>query len=316
MNWAILKNHFLQLKLLNQFPNHFLIHSVSLAVNKMGEEILKTLNCPHQTNCAEDCSYCRQFMAGDENVIYKVTSQSTSITRKQIDNLRNWAYLHASTKFVRFFWIVDAHLLTISARNQLLKFLEETPPGIIGLFTTREWRQLSATLLSRLQIFSVEERNPQQEWDKTALVPTEQKILGKLSETAFSVIDQDFINQKFIPLKLQTDLFLHHLHKKEIRFFLINSEEAFIRENFWLFLQILILQIQFVLWEDELFAAEQTLLKCEMAKLPRLLQKILQLLAQNDWLFQKIKNTLSTKLVFLDFFYDIQNLFTNNSKLK
>ncbi len=52
--------HFRQLKITNQLPNHFLIQGQDSQTEKVGNEILKMLNCAHHDECMENCQDCRR----------------------------------------------------------------------------------------------------------------------------------------------------------------------------------------------------------------------------------------------------------------
>src|SRR5207248_6474882 len=55
----------------------------------------------------------------------------------------------------RTFIIDEAHMLSAPAWNALLKLIEEPPPHVIFMFATTEMQKVPATILSRVQKFTL-----------------------------------------------------------------------------------------------------------------------------------------------------------------
>jgi DNA polymerase-3 subunit gamma/tau len=73
---------------------------------------------------------------------------------EDIRDLREKVYL-SSIRGGRRVWILDeAHMLSKSASNALLKTLEEPPEGLVFVLATTEPEKLPPTILSRTQHFA------------------------------------------------------------------------------------------------------------------------------------------------------------------
>ncbi len=114
--------------------------------------LARCLNCekgPTAEPCGE-CAACLEIRAGsslDVNEIDGATYRKIEDARAIIENL---SYRPARDRF-KIYIIDEAHQLTDSAFNALLKTLEEPPPHVKFILATTEPQKMPETILSRLQ---------------------------------------------------------------------------------------------------------------------------------------------------------------------
>ena len=114
--------------------------------------LARCLNCekgPTAEPCGE-CAACVEIRAGsslDVNEIDGATYRKIEDARAIIENL---SYRPARDRF-KIYIIDEAHQLTDSAFNALLKTLEEPPPHVKFILATTEPQKMPETILSRLQ---------------------------------------------------------------------------------------------------------------------------------------------------------------------
>src|SRR3984957_550313 len=114
--------------------------------------LARCLNCekgPTAEPCGE-CSACVEIRSGsslDVNEIDGATYRKIEDARAIIENL---SYRPARDRF-KIYIIDEAHQLTDSAFNALLKTLEEPPPHVKFILATTEPQKMPETILSRLQ---------------------------------------------------------------------------------------------------------------------------------------------------------------------
>jgi DNA polymerase III subunit gamma/tau len=114
--------------------------------------LARCLNCekgPTAEPCGE-CAACVEIRGGsslDVNEIDGATYRKIEDARAIIENL---SYRPARDRF-KIYIIDEAHQLTDSAFNALLKTLEEPPPHVKFILATTEPQKMPETILSRLQ---------------------------------------------------------------------------------------------------------------------------------------------------------------------
>src|ERR1022692_3990216 len=114
--------------------------------------LARCLNCatgPTPDPCGE-CAACIEIRAGralDVSEIDGATYRKIDDARAIIENL---SYRPARDRF-KIYIIDEAHQLTDSAFNALLKTLEEPPPHVKFILATTEPQKMPETILSRLQ---------------------------------------------------------------------------------------------------------------------------------------------------------------------
>lgn len=114
----------------------------------------KALNCeraPTGEPCNE-CSQCAQIAAGIHTDVLEIDGASNT----GVDDVRalreNVGYMPMQGRY-KVFIMDEAHMLSKSAFNALLKTLEEPPARALFIFATTEARRFPATIVSRCQHF-------------------------------------------------------------------------------------------------------------------------------------------------------------------
>ncbi len=112
----------------------------------------KALNCEHapaEEPCNE-CGSCSRITAGNHVDVNEIDGASNT----GVDDVRalreNIGYLPMEGRY-KIFIIDEAHMLSKSAFNALLKTLEEPPPRTVFMFATTEVHRFPATIVSRCQ---------------------------------------------------------------------------------------------------------------------------------------------------------------------
>ena len=115
--------------------------------------MIKRLNCKNDT--IDDCNVCHTIDAGTNPDIITVRPIKKEILVDPIDNIiAKFATLPLISKYSMYV-IVEADLLSASAANSLLKFLEEPEDGIVGFFITNRPESMMPTITSRCEIINI-----------------------------------------------------------------------------------------------------------------------------------------------------------------
>ena len=113
----------------------------------------RAVNCLHPVDgepCGE-CEACKLSLAGSIDIVEMDAASNSGVSemRSLLDKVE-FAPIHLRTKV----YIIDeAHMLSNSAENALLKTLEEPPEHLVFILATTEPQQLPATIISRCQRF-------------------------------------------------------------------------------------------------------------------------------------------------------------------
>ncbi|MGA7614818.1 MAG: DNA polymerase III subunit gamma/tau, partial [Thermoanaerobaculia bacterium] len=121
----------------------------------------KAINCAHGPTAepCNECTICREITEGIDLDVREIDAA----TYTQVENVRE---LREITQFQpardrkRIFIIDEAHMLSNSAWNALLKLIEEPPPHVIFMMATTEMHKVPATILSRVQQFALRKITP------------------------------------------------------------------------------------------------------------------------------------------------------------
>lgn len=114
--------------------------------------LAKALNCkdgPTQTPCSE-CAFCIEISEGKSLDVMEIDAASHTGVNDVREIIENIKYLPASGKY-KIYIIDEAHMLSQSAFNALLKTLEEPPPHVLFILATTEVHKVPVTILSRCQ---------------------------------------------------------------------------------------------------------------------------------------------------------------------
>ena len=110
------------------------------------------VNCERDERPCGECESCLLVRRGSHPDVTELDAASNNSV-EDIRDLREKVYL-SSIRGGRRVWILDeAHMLSKSASNALLKTLEEPPEGLVFVLATTEPEKLPPTILSRTQHF-------------------------------------------------------------------------------------------------------------------------------------------------------------------
>lgn len=116
--------------------------------------LAKAVNClnPHNGSPCGECEICKSIDEGNQFDVVEMDAASNN----RVDDVRilrqEAVYAPAQCKY-RVYIIDEAHMLTVSAFNALLKIMEEPPEHVIFILATTEAHKIPATILSRCQAF-------------------------------------------------------------------------------------------------------------------------------------------------------------------
>ncbi len=114
--------------------------------------LAKALNCasgPTPEPCSE-CAFCKEIAEGKSLDVIEIDAASHTGVNDVREIIENVKYLPASGKY-KIYIIDEAHMLSQSAFNALLKTLEEPPPHVLFILATTEAHKIPVTILSRCQ---------------------------------------------------------------------------------------------------------------------------------------------------------------------
>lgn len=114
----------------------------------------KALNCEHAP-CAEpcnECAQCRKIAAGSHVDVTEIDGASNNGVEDARALREHIGYAPMDGRY-KVFIIDEAHMLSKSAFNALLKTLEEPPERVVFIFATTEAHKFPITIISRCQHF-------------------------------------------------------------------------------------------------------------------------------------------------------------------
>ncbi len=114
--------------------------------------LAKALNCdrgPTPTPCGT-CGACEEIAAGRSMDCLEVDAASNTQVEKTRDLLETVQYVPTRGRH-KVYIIDEAHMLSTSSFNALLKTLEEPPPRVVFILATTEPHRIPATIHSRCQ---------------------------------------------------------------------------------------------------------------------------------------------------------------------
>src|SRR5271157_741243 len=114
--------------------------------------LAKALNC-EKGPTSDPCGKCQSCLAVADGSSIDV-SEIDGASNTGVDNIRDLRekirYAPSAGRY-KVYIIDEAHMLSTSAFNALLKTLEEPPPHVIFVLATTEPKKIPATVLSRCQ---------------------------------------------------------------------------------------------------------------------------------------------------------------------
>lgn len=116
--------------------------------------LAKSVNClnPKDGNPCNECENCRAIDSGNTTDVIEMDAATNTGVDYIRDLRENVMYTPAMLK-KRVYIIDEAHMLSDSAFNALLKTIEEPPEHVLYIFATTEQHKIPATIISRCQRF-------------------------------------------------------------------------------------------------------------------------------------------------------------------
>ena len=125
--------------------------------------LAKTINCQNRKNGeikhCNKCAACKEISQGKSLDVMEIDAASqTGVDNVRENIIENSRFMPHFFKY-KIFIIDEAHMLSISAFNALLKILEEPPAYIIFILATTEIHKIPKTIISRCQQFNFKKIN-------------------------------------------------------------------------------------------------------------------------------------------------------------
>ena len=116
--------------------------------------LAKVVNClnPIDGNPCNECENCRSIDSGTATDVIEMDA-ATNTGVDYIRDLRDSVVYTPAMLKKRVYIIDEAHMLSDSAFNALLKTIEEPPEHVLYIFATTEPHKIPATIISRCQRF-------------------------------------------------------------------------------------------------------------------------------------------------------------------
>lgn len=141
-------------------PAHAYLFSGPRGVGKttMARLLAKAVNCENRkkdlAEPCDECSSCLEITTGRNiDVIEMDAASNTGVDNVRENIIENAAFKPTKSPY-KVFIIDEAHMLSTSAFNALLKTLEEPPAHALFILATTELHKFPATIVSRCQRFN------------------------------------------------------------------------------------------------------------------------------------------------------------------
>lgn len=135
-------------------PAYLLSGTRGVGKTTIARILAKALNCVHAP-AAEPCNQCAQcckITQGNHVDVTEIDGASNNSVEDARALRENIGYAPMEGRY-KVFIIDEAHMLSRSAFNALLKTLEEPPPRVVFVFATTEAHKFPITIVSRCQHF-------------------------------------------------------------------------------------------------------------------------------------------------------------------
>jgi DNA polymerase-3 subunit gamma/tau len=152
--------------------------------------VAKALNCkegPTSLPCSE-CTNCQEISEGNSLDVIEIDAASHTGVKDIREIIENVKYLPSSGK-TKIYIIDEAHMLSQSAFNALLKTLEEPPPHVLFILATTEVQKIPVTILSRCQRYDFKKVSTDKIKDRINLVTSTENI-NIDEETIYSIAQE------------------------------------------------------------------------------------------------------------------------------
>lgn len=146
----------LKYEALNNAVSHAYLFAGSRGTGKTtcAKILAKVVNClnPVDGNPCNECANCRSIDQGTSTDVIEMDA-ATNTGVDYIRDLRDSVVYTPAMLKKRVYIIDEAHMLSDSAFNALLKTIEEPPEHVLYIFATTEPHKIPATIISRCQRF-------------------------------------------------------------------------------------------------------------------------------------------------------------------
>ncbi|HEX9667227.1 MAG TPA: DNA polymerase III subunit gamma/tau [Thermodesulfobacteriota bacterium] len=152
--------------------------------------VAKAINCkdgPTHLPCSE-CTNCQEISEGNSLDVIEIDAASHTGVKDIREIIENVKYLPSSGK-TKIYIIDEAHMLSQSAFNALLKTLEEPPPHVLFILATTEVQKIPVTILSRCQRYDFKKVSTDKIKDRIMLVTSTENI--NITEETIYLIAQE-----------------------------------------------------------------------------------------------------------------------------
>ncbi len=152
--------------------------------------VAKALNCkdgPTNVPCSE-CTHCAEIAEGNSLDVIEIDAASHTGVKDIREIIENVKYLPSSGK-TKIYIIDEAHMLSQSAFNALLKTLEEPPPHVLFILATTDVQKIPVTILSRCQRYDFKKVSTDKIKDRINLVTSAENI--NIKEETIYLIAQE-----------------------------------------------------------------------------------------------------------------------------
>ncbi|PKL72664.1 hypothetical protein CVV26_00130 [Candidatus Kuenenbacteria bacterium HGW-Kuenenbacteria-1] len=125
--------------------------------------LAKAINCKNRNKKDAEpcnkCTFCNEISEGKSLDIMEIDAASqTGVDNVRENIIENSRFIPHNLNY-KIFIIDEAHMLSLSAFNALLKILEEPPAHIIFILATTEIHKIPETIISRCQQFNFKKIN-------------------------------------------------------------------------------------------------------------------------------------------------------------
>ena len=152
--------------------------------------VAKAINCkdgPTHLPCSE-CTNCQEISEVNSLDVIEIDAASHTGVKDIREIIENVKYLPSSGK-TKIYIIDEAHMLSQSAFNALLKTLEEPPPHVLFILATTEVQKIPVTILSRCQRYDFKKVSTDKIKDRIMLVTSTENI--NITEETIYLIAQE-----------------------------------------------------------------------------------------------------------------------------
>ena len=169
----------LQLSILNNNISHAYIFSGSRGTGKtsIAKIFAKAINCENFKNdICDNCKICNSINKNTNIDIVELDAASNNGVNEIKELIDTVKYSPTESKY-KVYIVDEAHMLSTSAWNALLKTIEEPPKHVVFIFATTEFHKIPSTIVSRCQRFDFSKLTIKELEDLISYVSQNENIL-------------------------------------------------------------------------------------------------------------------------------------------